>query len=378
MRYLILLLLSCSIFFAFGQSARKINKELQQDYMQLFNEYNEKFDQFDSVAQLGTQENKVFITKARVVQQAYNKLMSTRSTALIRYDRLIELESTKDIAFSRGAIATYQPPSLSYRSWLWENEMDRFRLKKLERKNYLDTLRSKKIKDQNEEYQQLISRIENNTAILASFYQRVSDLRDTISYLGSHYDSTILILNNDIEVIDNQLYVLDSIYSKAEERYKKNGPKGFNTYYARYFPNAFPSPKPDGFAHADFGPVNNEVGNEDEYAPPPREEEEVFEIIDVPAEFPGGVQALRKFIQDNMIYPEVAREMGYQGKCYLKFVVSKSGTISNVVVKKGVPDCPECDKEAIRIIRLSPKWKPAENSGVPVNSYYTVPISFKL
>jgi protein TonB len=224
----------------------------------------------------------------------------------------------------------------------------------------------------------LITELKNDTIVLSTSIQNLFFARQLMYRYGAIFDSMNIVLNNDFLVMEKKLQIINRTYFETELYYRENGPKGFNAYYARYFPNAFPTPKQDGVAHADFGPVNNEVGNEDAYAPPPREEDEVFEIIDVPAEFPGGVQALRKFIQDNMIYPEVAREMGYQGKCYLKFVVSKSGTISNVVVKKGVPDCPECDKEAIRIIRLSPKWKPAENSGLPVNSYYTLPISFKL
>ncbi len=109
-----------------------------------------------------------------------------------------------------------------------------------------------------------------------------------------------------------------------------------------------------------------------------KKEPEIFEVVEEPAEYPGGINEMRKYLAENINYPDIAREMGYQGKCYLRFVVSENGFISNVVVKKGVPDCPECDKEAIRVVKSMKQWKPAKNNGKPVNSYYTLPVSFKL
>jgi protein TonB len=109
-----------------------------------------------------------------------------------------------------------------------------------------------------------------------------------------------------------------------------------------------------------------------------KKEPEIFEVVEEPAEYPGGINEMRKYLAENINYPDIAREMGYQGKCYLRFVVSENGYISNVVVKKGVPDCPECDKEAIRVVKSMKQWKPAKNNGKPVNSYYTLPVSFKL
>jgi TonB family protein len=104
----------------------------------------------------------------------------------------------------------------------------------------------------------------------------------------------------------------------------------------------------------------------------------VYPYVDESAEFPGGRTALYTFLADNIVYPKAAWEKGIQGRCYLKFVVSKTGEISDVKVLRGVPDCPECDAEALRVVKLMPKWKPGKNGSKEVNSYFNLPVSFKI
>lgn len=105
---------------------------------------------------------------------------------------------------------------------------------------------------------------------------------------------------------------------------------------------------------------------------------EIFTIVEENAEFPGGFAAMMKYIQQNVQYPAMAREAGISGKCFLKFVVNENGDISNVEVLKGVPGCPDCDKEAIRVVKSMPKWKPAKMTGRSVKCYFNLPFSFKI
>ena len=112
--------------------------------------------------------------------------------------------------------------------------------------------------------------------------------------------------------------------------------------------------------------------------PVKKQEVEILEFVEENAEFPGGAAALKKYLADNIKYPQTAIEMDYQGKCYVKFVVSDEGYISNVRVTKGVPDCPECDKEAVRVIKAMPRWKPGRNNGKEVNMYFNSTVVFKL
>jgi protein TonB len=109
-----------------------------------------------------------------------------------------------------------------------------------------------------------------------------------------------------------------------------------------------------------------------------KKEEIIYDIVDEPAEPDGGMAALKRFLAENIKYPQTAVEMGLEGKCYLQFVVSENGYISNVKVKKGVTDCPECDQEAIRVVKSMPRWKPGKINGKAVNSTFSLPVSFKL
>ena len=104
-------------------------------------------------------------------------------------------------------------------------------------------------------------------------------------------------------------------------------------------------------------------------------EPEIFTYVDEPATFKGN---LKQYLAENINYPQTAQELGIEGKCYLLFIVSTSGNISNVEVKRGVPDCPECDKEAVRVVKGMPNWTPGKNGGKAVNSTFNLPISFKL
>lgn len=107
-------------------------------------------------------------------------------------------------------------------------------------------------------------------------------------------------------------------------------------------------------------------------------EKVIYDIVDEPADFPGGVSALRKYMSENLRYPQMAVEGNLQGKCFLQFYVMKDGSISNVQIKKGVVNCPECDQEAVCMVKAMPKWKPGKISGKAVNSTFSLPVTFKL
>lgn len=106
--------------------------------------------------------------------------------------------------------------------------------------------------------------------------------------------------------------------------------------------------------------------------------EEPFLIVDEMPDFPGGVAEMMKYIQKNIQYPQMAKEAGISGRCTLKFVVSPSGDITNITVLKGVTGCPECDKEAIRVVKSMPAWKPGKQNGRAVPVYFNLPINFQL
>ena len=98
--------------------------------------------------------------------------------------------------------------------------------------------------------------------------------------------------------------------------------------------------------------------------------------VDVMPEYPGGTTALFDFISKSVKYPEAAKEKGIEGKVYVQFVIEKDGSLSSFTVLRGVSD--ELDAEAIRVLKMMPKWKPGMNDGKPVRVQYTIPFYFKL
>ena len=113
-------------------------------------------------------------------------------------------------------------------------------------------------------------------------------------------------------------------------------------------------------------------------APVEEEEEEVvFVVVETMPEFPGGQQALFKYLSENVKYPVIAQENGIQGRVICQFVVNRDGSIVDVEVVRSGGD-PSLDKEAIRVIKSMPKWKPGKQRGKAVRVKYTVPVNFKL
>ena len=105
---------------------------------------------------------------------------------------------------------------------------------------------------------------------------------------------------------------------------------------------------------------------------------EIFTVVEEMPEFPGGSMEMMKYIQKNIQYPAMAREAGISGKCFLKFVVSGDGAISDVTILKGVAGCPDCDKEAMRVVKSMPKWKAGKQNGRAVSVFFNLPINFTI
>ena len=114
------------------------------------------------------------------------------------------------------------------------------------------------------------------------------------------------------------------------------------------------------------------------YAPQPKAEEqgEVFQAVEEAAMFPGGMEAMMKYLQENIKYPEQAKNNGVQGRVIVQFVVNKDGSISNDTVVRSVD--PMLDAEAIRVVRNMPNWTPGKQKGEAVRVRFTLPVTFRL
>ncbi len=106
---------------------------------------------------------------------------------------------------------------------------------------------------------------------------------------------------------------------------------------------------------------------------------QALHVVEEVPEFPGGMSELMKFIQENMRYPKKAIKKGIEGRVICQFTIKKDGSISteNITIIRSPHKL--LNKEAIRIIKKMPKWKPGKNYKGEVQDYkYTIPVTFKL
>jgi TonB family protein len=99
-------------------------------------------------------------------------------------------------------------------------------------------------------------------------------------------------------------------------------------------------------------------------------------LVTEPEKFMCFNQNIMEHIGKKFEFPELARQLGIQGKVYINFVIEKNGKVSNVTIARGVDKL--IDDEAIRVIKLLPKFTPAKQRGKPVRMQYTVPINARL
>ncbi len=108
------------------------------------------------------------------------------------------------------------------------------------------------------------------------------------------------------------------------------------------------------------------------------EEEAIpFQLVEEKPSFQGGdANQFSKWVNGKLNYPEIAKENGVQGRVTLQFTVEKDGTVTKVKVLRGVD--PSLDKEAVRVVSQSPKWKPGKQRDRAVPVTYTFPVIFQL
>lgn len=105
-------------------------------------------------------------------------------------------------------------------------------------------------------------------------------------------------------------------------------------------------------------------------------EGEVFQVVEVDPQFEGGLEALYKYLAENIKYPEQAKSDGIQGRVFVRFVIEADGSVTNAQVLRGIGG--GCDEEALRVVEAMPKWTPGMQQGKPVRVQFNLPITFKL
>ena len=105
-------------------------------------------------------------------------------------------------------------------------------------------------------------------------------------------------------------------------------------------------------------------------------EEEIFMVIEEDPEFPGGTDSLMAFIQRNLRYPEEAKRNKIEGKVFISFIIEADGSVSNIKVLRDIGS--GCGAEAVRVVKMMPKWKPGKQRGKAVRTQFNLPIQFVL
>ena len=101
----------------------------------------------------------------------------------------------------------------------------------------------------------------------------------------------------------------------------------------------------------------------------------IFTIVEQMPEFPGGMEALYQFLAANIKYPGT-KDVSVVGKVIVSFVIEKDGTVSDAKVVRKLH--PAFDEEALRVVKLMPKWEPGRQDGKPVRVQFNLPINFSL
>jgi TonB family protein len=108
----------------------------------------------------------------------------------------------------------------------------------------------------------------------------------------------------------------------------------------------------------------------------PASKGEAYQVVDEMPVYPGGDEARAKFIGSNIKYPQAAKEKGVQGKVFVSFVIETDGSVSEVKTQQGIGS--GCDEEAMRVVKMMPKWTPGKQAGKTVRVAFTMPIKFAL
>ena len=102
----------------------------------------------------------------------------------------------------------------------------------------------------------------------------------------------------------------------------------------------------------------------------------IYNVAETMPQFPGGPNALMKYLSENTKYPESAKANKIEGRVFVSFVIEKDGSITNAEVMRGIDK--ECDAEAVRVVSSMPKWQAGTQNGEAVRCRFTVPFIFKL
>jgi TonB family protein len=353
---------------ASAQSERKLNKQLEADLL------SEEQRQ-DSSYRVFVQERKILEENRNKIEDQiknhfYSENHSLKQTekAISRY--LFALErmeiDTKDVfpdGFHRDSFPDYQTFVKPYDDPLSR----RITFKYASRDFYFDD--KEKLKIKNEILQESIQKYQDYTKKNIVQFQDLRYFVAKLSELGPRLDSLFRVYQSLNEEMRKKEDLLSKKFLAARENYRVKGPTGFPAAYREYFRDIHPLPA-DALTSTEREVERDPIIEADK-------ERMIYSVVEEIPQYPDGRAAMMVYLRDNLIYPPSAKEKGISGKLYLRFVVSDTGEISDVRVMRGIEDCPECNDEAIRLVKSMPRWIPGKEKGRAVSSYFNLPVLFE-
>lgn len=358
---LLFLILHC---LAFGQSAKKLNKQLQANVL-----LEEKKQ--DSVYHLFVEKRRALDEhRKKVNDRMENKFypedqeLSEKMMTISSYEdafEILEVDVKRGLPFVSefaDSVPRYWPFLHTYEEPLEKLVLFKFAFEDVffpKEKEFSE--RNEILKRLLEMYQ--VSAKENILQFreLDSFEQKLTELElrlDSLSVTNQLWDRKLLEEKN----------LLERSYLEAYENYRQNGPKGFSDVYKEYFPKGYHLP-PDEEQRR-----NGERDLEEVRSVVDRSDDEAQSKVNKEAAYPDGYVAMKSYLRYNLVYPAEAKEKGITGRVCVDFEVSETGEITDVSIDRRVVTivCPECEEEAIRLIKAMPRWIPAVKNGDYVKS----------
>lgn len=361
MNQILAILFSFFTLIVLGQSPKKLNAQLrkeltwqQKNYDSVFSAYQQiqvKYAGQTKLIRERYDENRTYTTnfdrKKSVANSHYQDLQKLKQESPYKrnIDSLTKLSATYKLTTHRGVYRELDNQYFrSKRTWDLE-----------EGAHY-------NIKEQNVWIDGINQQIWEATANLLRDQREIRRLMDSIPGVMQELDQMLQSNRSKAIFADMVFSELDNRLRQLRIEFNEKGAESFPPEYRQVF---------QGISEA--LPMSEVVDSPMEKRP---EEIVIYEVVEDMPEYPGGIEALKKFLAQNVVYPSKAIEKGFNGKCIVQFTISETGVPSDFIVKKGVSNCPECDEEALRVLKLMPNWIPGKRNGKPAKTYYSLPVKF--
>lgn len=359
MKNLLIVLFLLAGWQSFAQSKRKINEKLKADLIVREREYDSTRIVFDSLYSTWKSENENEYQAVWVeLKSLDNERKSIQEDITWQQKQLTKLdvkykEAKKIQPVDYEKVLREYSGTVSYTP-VFESVMDM-------------NIPKRPLKEQNEELRVWISQFDNayqtNVKTLDSLSFHIRQMKIMDQRLDSAVNQNVA----SVYYLYKERQQLGDQWNQLKQEYKEKGPKGFPPVYEEVFRDR------KKVTNQSRDPFENKSDAEKQ-----SNEEPVFEVVDEPAQFPGGKDAMNNYLKEHLTLPQTISDGTVSEKIFVKFIVSQKGEISSVSIVRGFADCHECSEEVIKVVKAMPTWTPAKVNGQIVRSLYTLSLTFPL